>query len=177
MLLHEFKSLMDKLSDAFDRKEMSAEKMEIFFTRFKQLDQSVFAKMVEAIIDEEEKFPTIAKIHSYKKRFSNQPTYTAIPCEECGGMGLISAKQIGVSGHNVAFRCSCVNARKFSGNIQLWPAEGFEKIAASDVINPKGVQFLDNLPKPDPQKEAIRTRSIQRVEEFYDPSTGQIKEW
>jgi len=170
MILSDFTRLMKKLTEAFDRKELSDEKREIYFQRFKYLDEDVFSKMVEAIIDEEEKLPTVAKIMSYKRRFGGSIFKPTFECPKCAG-GFISAKKDNGDGHLYAFRCDCVNSKRLSDKIPVWPMSGFTLPATSNVINPKGANILRNLPKPDPKKEEVRERS----KEFYNPSTGETE--
>lgn len=179
MLLHEFRACMGKLSDAFDRKEMSDSKADVFFSRFKGLDKEIFDKVVDDIINSEEKFPTISKIYQYKMRYANQEQRKVRDCPQCGGVGAVSARRSGSKEQSYCFRCNlCDNWRgRLADRIPLWPAKGFTLIEGRG-INLKGAAFIKSMPKADPETEQVRERAKEKVErEFFNPATGKNEVW
>ncbi len=102
-------NLYQKLENAFGRKNEPA-RAEIFYNKTKDLSIDVVKNAVEEIIENEERFPSIAKIIQYiKKQLSAPAVKTAgvndfIVCPRCKNTGWVDFE---VDGYKFSCFCDC----------------------------------------------------------------------
>ncbi len=98
--------LYSKLEKAFGKKQDPA-RAEIFYEKVKDLSFDTVKEAVERAIENEERFPTIAKIFSYIKQNINKTGITQndfIQCEKCKNTGWIDYE---VDGYKFSCFCDC----------------------------------------------------------------------
>lgn len=131
----EFKEICKKLEFNFD-KALTAEKADIWFEKIRPWGKIKFAQVVENILEQNDRFPSLAVIlksgelvRELKKKSESEPKLP--DCDVCDSSGMVSAirKSEKWQGYKTAFRCpSCFRwAGKYSEEIPIWESKFSEK--------------------------------------------------
>jgi|Deesub1362A_J573_1020465.scaffolds.fasta_scaffold00107_45 transcription elongation factor Elf1 len=146
-----FERLMKQLSAVF-RKKLDDEVMGTYYSAFREEDARIFSKAVANIINHREdgSFPTIAEIHKEIREIKENLTQRkkVYPCFYCGGTGVVIVKAGPPNEkYEVALRCVCKNARRFSPSIRQATKEEILKHLNSLPVIEKVVMECRNCGK------------------------------
>ena len=115
----EFFQAISRMEIAFGKLMADAQK-DLWFEKLKPWSRYKFSRVVENIIDENEKFPVLATVLKKGAEFVDfNPQVERSACDLCDGAALITAVK---DGYKTAFRCPvCRNWQgRYSESIPIW---------------------------------------------------------
>lgn len=151
----EFQSTCARLEMNFDR-QLPDEKAKLWFEKIKSWSRYKFSKVVEGLIEEQERFPALAAVlKAGQAVYENIQTQKLIPCDLCDSSGMVHAEK---EGYKTAFRCpSCTNwSGKYSEKIPLWDtsyrekgykflSDNFIDLDHTDPLQIKGLKMIQDV--------------------------------
>lgn len=119
MELQDFIKETKRLTDYFE-KEYNTQQEKELYQRIKDISVEHYRRIINTIIDKEERLPKANKILDYKELTydlqSYKPeVYKQVKCNHCKGSGLIKfyEKRNGGIEYEFLARCNCENAKQF----------------------------------------------------------------